>query len=141
MRCSSLWLCLSHSRVCTAEPAHGIAGFGVAALLFVVAAPARAVLSRLATAEPSRQMIAFERQSLTGGGAVLLHVAAAYLNNALGLAGADRAWVYAGIGTAAWVAAALGGRREGLLGLFLPSGVAALALAAWLARDEPGRAR
>src|SRR5581483_5052732 len=79
-----------------------------------------------------------ERQMMARLSGAYLFAAAAYFNGWAGFVGADRAWVYAGIGTAAWLGLSLAGARvRGLTGVLAPMGAVALALAAWVARTEP----
>ncbi|MGH2585047.1 MAG: SCO7613 C-terminal domain-containing membrane protein [Dehalococcoidia bacterium] len=123
-------------------PAHGVAGFGVGASVFLVATlQVRGALVRPIRRLQSERALVLERQILARIAGALLYAAAAYLNARLGLEGGDRAWVYAGLGVAAWLGLALGGgaRRE-LFGILVPAGVFALGVAATLARDDAARA-
>ena len=124
------------------RPAHGVAGFGIAALVYLAAAlRARGALARMLGDPPSERARLVERQMLARMSGALLYAAAGYLNAALDLTGSDRAWVFAGIGVAAWLGLALfGGRRQELFGVLAPAAGAALALAAWIARDDAGAA-
>jgi len=123
-------------------PAHGVAGFGVGAVVFLVATlQVRGALARFVQNPPSERTLMVERQMLARVAGALLYAAAAYLNARLGLEGGDRAWVYAGLGAAAWLSLALGGRaRQELFGILVPAGVFALGVAATLARDDAARA-
>ena len=124
------------------RPAHGLAAFATAAAVLLGAAlRVRGALARLLGATPDERILTIERQMLARAGGAFLYGAAAYFNAWAGLDGSARAWVYAGLGMAAWAGLALAGRVRGdLFGILAPAGVAAMALAAVIAGSEPGMA-
>ncbi|MGE0542106.1 MAG: SCO7613 C-terminal domain-containing membrane protein [Dehalococcoidia bacterium] len=124
------------------EPAHGVVGFLIAALLFLAAAAeADGALTRLMLRAPSRRSVTTERQILARASSLLLYIAAGYLNARLGLEGGARAWVFVGIGAAMWLGLAVAGRtRPALFGVLAPAGGMAMTVAAMLAWTAPGHA-
>ncbi|MGI8550844.1 MAG: hypothetical protein ACR2PL_08675 [Dehalococcoidia bacterium] len=129
----------------TAQPVHGLIIHLLAAVIVLLAAlrvnprAASAVQEADHALRPRfrRVTIIDERRVLLGLSSLLLSSAVAYLNAWAGLHGAERAWLYAGLGTASWAGIALFARLEaGLDGILAPPAVAALTLAGILAADD-----
>jgi hypothetical protein len=124
------------------EPGHGAVTFALATLLVLASAVrVRGALMRVLLpamdVDAGRRTV--ERQMLARLSGAYLFAAAAYFNAWAGFDGADRAWVYAATGTAAWLGLTMVGRRlPELFGILTPIGVSALALAAFIARDDVG---
>lgn len=129
---------LGFTRLYADEPAHGVAGFVVAALIVLAAAlETRGALSRLMLRRETERSSTIERQMLARASGLLLYAAAGYLNARLGLVDSERAWVYAAIGSAMWLGLAVfGGARRELFGILAPGGVLAMIVAGTLAWND-----
>ncbi|MCC7363011.1 MAG: hypothetical protein IT303_01465 [Dehalococcoidia bacterium] len=106
------------------HPAHGVAMQAATAVLVACAALlANGALSRLFAPDPAPLYPVLERAVLWQVSCAFLFGAAASLNSALELAGAERAWLFVGLGAAAWLPAAALGRKGEWFWTFAPVGL------------------
>ncbi len=123
------------------HPALGLSSqFGAAGALFAASLFSRGGVARLVRETPSKRALFVERQLLARLGSLALLAGAGSTNGLLGITGADRAWIFAGISALGWLTLMALHRRPEAFGILAPAATMASISAALIASEEAGHA-